>query len=226
MKITYYGHSCFEVEIKGTKLLFDPFITPNELAKSIDVSKINPDYILISHGHEDHLADAVAIAKQSGATVIGVFEVAMWAQKQGVEKVMPMNTGGSADVGVATVKLVPAEHSSSFPDGSYAGVPVGFLIKTDAKNIYFAGDTALTSEMRLLGEYNAIHLAMLPIGDTFTMGVTDAIVATELLRCNKVLGMHYDTFPPIKIDKEKAKEAFKKAGKELILLNIGETLEF
>ncbi len=225
MKITYYGHSCFEVEIKGTKFLFDPFITPNELAKHIDISTINPDYILISHGHEDHLADAVAIAKQSGATVVGVFEITAWAQKQGIEKVWPMNTGGSKKFGEVTVKLVPAEHSSSFPDGSYAGNPVGFLLKTDSKNIYFAGDTALTSEMQLLGEYNAIHLAMLPIGDNFTMGITDVIVATELLRCNKVLGMHYDTFPFIKIDKEKAAEAFKKAGKELILLNIGETLE-
>ncbi len=225
MKVTYYGHACFELEIKGKKLLFDPFITPNELAKHIDISKINPDYILLSHGHEDHIADAITIAKQSGAMIIGVYEIVVWAQKNGITNVHPMNTGGRKEFDFGTVKLVPAVHSSSFPDGSYAGNPVGFLIKTDSKNIYYAGDTALSSEMQLIGEYNAIHLALLPIGDNFTMGVTDAIVATELLRCNKVIGMHYDTFPYIKIDKEEAKESFKKAGKELILLDIGESLE-
>ena len=225
MKVTYYGHACFELEIKGKKLLFDPFITPNELAKHVDISKINPDYILLSHGHEDHIADAIAIAKQSGAMIIGVYEIVVWAQKNGITNVHPMNTGGRKEFDFGTVKLVPAVHSSSFPDGSYAGNPVGFLIKTDSKNIYYAGDTALSSEMQLIGEYNAIHLALLPIGDNFTMGITDAIVATELLRCNKVIGMHYDTFPYIKIDKEEAKESFKKAGKELILLDIGDSLE-
>ena len=225
MKVTYYGHACFELEIKGKKLLFDPFITPNELAKHIDISKINPDYILLSHGHEDHIADAITIAKQSGAMIIAVYEIVVWAQKNGITNVHPMNTGGRKEFDFGTIKLVPAVHSSSFPDGSYAGNPVGFLIKTDSKNIYYAGDTALSSEMQLIGEYNAIHLALLPIGDNFTMGITDAIVATELLRCNKVIGMHYDTFPYIKIDKQAAKESFKKAGKELILLDIGESLE-
>ncbi len=227
MRITYYGHACFGLEIAGKHLLFDPFITPNPLAQGVvDINSIPADYLLLSHAHEDHIADAVAIAKRTGAKVIGVYEVVMWMNKQGIENIHPMNTGGAWEFEFGKVKLIPAVHSSSFPDGTYGGNPVGFLIKSnEGKNVYYAGDTALTAEMQILGEYNAIHVAILPIGDNFTMGIQDAVVAAELLKCTKVVGVHYDTFDLIKIDKEKAIETFKKAGKELILIPIGESRE-
>lgn len=225
MKVTYYGHSAFLIEIGGKKILFDPFISPNPLASHIDIDSIHPDYILVSHAHEDHIADLVKIAKKSDATVVGVYEVVMWANKHGVKKIHPMNTGGSWEFEFGRVTLTPAVHSSSFPDGTYGGNPVGFLIKTREKNIYYAGDTGLTAEMQLLGEYNAIHVAFLPIGDNFTMGYREAILAAELLKCTKVVGMHYNTFDLIKIDMDKAIEAFQNAGKELILIPIGESID-
>ena len=143
MRITYYGHSCFMAEIKGKKLLFDPFITPNELAKDINIADIEPDYILLSHGHNDHVADAEAIAKSSGATIIANYEVAMWFAGKGITKYHPMNHGGKWDFDFGTVKVVNAVHSSSMPDGSYGGNPIGFVIISEEKNFYYSGDTAL-----------------------------------------------------------------------------------
>ncbi|MGV3657124.1 MAG: metal-dependent hydrolase, partial [Chitinophagaceae bacterium] len=143
MKFTYYGHSCFAVQLGGKNLLFDPFITPNELAKDIDTKKIKADYIFVSHGHSDHVADCVAIVKNTGATVVGAFEVTSWLAGQGVEKTHGMNTGGRWKFDFGTVKCVVAQHSSSMPDGSYGGNPMGFVITSGEKNFYYAGDTAL-----------------------------------------------------------------------------------
>ncbi|HIA07371.1 MAG TPA: metal-dependent hydrolase [Flavobacteriales bacterium] len=224
MKLSYYGHSTFLLEIKGLNLLFDPFITPNELAKNIDVNSIPADYILVSHGHEDHVADAVSIAKRTGATVVSNFEIVSWFGVQGVEKGHPMNHGGSWSFDFGSVKYVNAVHSSVLPDGTYGGNPGGFIISTDEGNVYYAGDTALTYDMKLIGDTANISHAILPIGDNFTMGVDDAVIAAEFVGCNEIIGMHYDTFGYIEIDKEEAKGKFSTAGKTLTLLNIGETI--
>jgi L-ascorbate metabolism protein UlaG (beta-lactamase superfamily) len=226
MKVTYYGHSCFSVAVSGKTLLFDPFITPNPLAKAIDVIKIKPDYILISHGHEDHMADAADIAKTTGALVISNFEVCMWLQKKGVARVHPMNHGGWAMFDFGPVKFVNAIHSSTMPDGSSGGNPGGFIVESGEGNFYYSGDTALTMDMKLIGEANRLKFAILCIGDNFTMGTDDAVRAADFIRCKEILGVHYDTFPPIKIDHAAAKEKFKAAGKNLHLLPIGESHHF
>ena len=223
MKITYYGHSCFAVEIKGKTILFDPFITPNELAKDIDIESIKPDFILVSHGHSDHIADAVRIAKNSGATVVSNYEITEWLNKQGVSNVHPMNIGGHWFFDFGKVKCVVAVHSSTLPDGSYGGNPMGFLLETDEGNLYYAGDTALTYDMKLIGDYKQIDVAFLPIRNNFTMGIDNAIIAADFIKCEKIIGMHYDTFGYIKIDHKEATEKFNVAGKELTLMKIGES---
>lgn len=225
MNFTYYGHACFSVELKGKKLLFDPFISHNELAKNIDIAGIDADYILLSHGHGDHVADAEAIAKATGATIIAAYEVAMWYAAKGVEKYHPMNTGGKFQFDFGTVKCVNAIHSSQLPDGSYGGSPMGFLITSDEINFYYSGDTALTLDMQLIPTFAAIDFAILPIGDNLTMGIDDAIQAAKMVQTDVVIGVHYDTFPFIKIDHTKAIENFKSHDVTLKLLSIGETIE-
>jgi L-ascorbate metabolism protein UlaG (beta-lactamase superfamily) len=225
MKITYYGHSCFAVEIKGKTILFDPFITPNELAKDIDIESIKPDYILISHGHSDHIADAVMIAKSSGAKVVSNYEITQWLNNQGVSNVHPMNIGGHWFFEFGKVKCVVAVHSSTLPDGSYGGNPMGFLVESDEGNLYYAGDTALTYDMKLIGDYKQIDVAFLPIGNNFTMGIDNAIIAADFINCEKIIGMHYDTFGYIKIDHKEATEKFNVAGKELTLMKIGDSIK-
>ena len=225
MNITYYGHSCFSVVINGKHLLFDPFITYNELAKHIDASTVSADYILISHGHEDHIADAVSIAKRTGAKIICNWEISVWLGKQGVENIHPMNIGGKVKLEFGNVKCVNAIHSSSMPDGSYGGNPMGFVIESNEGNFYYAGDTALTYDMKLIGEYRKIDFAFLPIGDNFTMGVDNAIIASEFINCTDIIGMHYDTFGYIKINQEEAIHKFKNSGKQLTLMKIGDSIQ-
>ncbi len=226
MKVTYYGHSCFSVEVAGKTILFDPFIRPNSKAAEVDFSKLRADYLLISHGHEDHLADGVDLAKQTGATVVSNFEIVSWFGKQGVTKSHPMNHGGAWTFDFGRVKYVSAIHSSTLPDGSSGGNPGGFVVETAEGNFYYSGDTALTYDMKLIGKSTRLKFAALCIGDNFTMGPEDAVTAAEFVRCDQVLGVHYDTFPPIQIDHVKAKKLFKKAGKTLHLLNIGEEIQF
>jgi L-ascorbate metabolism protein UlaG (beta-lactamase superfamily) len=227
MKLTYFGHACFAVEIAGTTLLFDPFITPNELAKSVDVDAVPADFILLTHGHADHVADAVRIAQRTGATVIANFEVANWIGAQGVTKVHAMNHGGGFNFDFGRVKYVNAVHTSSLPDGSYGGQPGGFVVETRAgESFYVAGDTALTMDMKLIAEEFTLRFAALPIGDNFTMGAADAAKAAGFVGVNDIVGVHYDTFPPIRIDHAAAVETFATAGKKLHLLEIGETREF
>ncbi len=226
MKFTYYGHACFAVEAGGKTLLFDPFISPNPLAEKIDVSKIAADFILVSHGHGDHVADVVDIAKRTGAKVIAPFEVGDWFEsKKGLKNVQAMNHGGAAKTDFGRVKMTAAVHSSSMPDGSYGGNPCGFIIETSEGNFYYSGDTALTMDMKLIGDTTELRFAVLPIGDFFTMGIDDAIRAADFVGVKKIVGVHYDTFPPIKLDHEAAKNAVKVAGKELLLPKIGETIE-
>ena len=224
MKLTYYGHACFAVEAGGKTLLFDPFITPNPLAEKIDIEKIAADFILISHGHSDHVADVVEIAQRTGGTVIAPYEVGSWFQAKGLEKVQAMNHGGAARTSFGRVKLTAAVHSSSMPDGSYGGNPAGFVIETSEGNFYYSGDTALTSDMKLIAEQTKLRFAVLPIGDFFTMGIDDALRAAGFVGVTKIVGVHYDTFPPIKLDRDAAAKASQAAGMELLLPKIGETI--
>lgn len=226
MNFTYYGHSCFLVQIKGTKLLFDPFITGNELANTIiDIDAIEADYILVSHAHADHTLDLVRIAARTGARVICNWEIYEWLGKQQISNVHPMNTGGKWNFGDFTVKCVVAQHSSGLPDGSYGGNPLGFIVYTEEGNFYYSGDTALTLDMQLIPNWAKLNFAILPIGDNFTMDVADAIQCAAMVKCQQVIGVHYDTFGFIKVDHEKAKQAFADGGCRLQLLNIGETVK-
>lgn len=224
MKFTYYGHSCFELKAGGKTLLFDPFISPNQLAKDIDVNSLKPDYILLSHGHGDHMADLFTIEKKSRAKVICIADIAGWLGKNNVTNVHGMNIGGGHNFDFGRVKMVYALHSSSMPDGAYGGNPAGFVIYADGKKIYFAGDTALTYDMKLLAEEN-LDWAILPIGDNYTMGAEDAIKATGFINCKNVIGVHYDTFPAIKINKAETADKFAQAGVNLKLPAIGESVD-
>ena len=224
MQLTYYGHSCFLLETGGSKVLFDPFISPNPLAKDVAIDQIDAQFILLSHGHADHVADAEAIGKRTGAEVVGMAEVVGWFGQKGLKANYAMNIGGKVALPFGTVKMVAALHSSSMPDGSYGGIAAGFVVEAEGKTFYFAGDTALTYDMKLLGEQYKLDFALLPIGDNFTMGIDDALIAADWTGANKIIGMHYDTFPPITIDQEAAKQKAMQAGKELLLLKIGETI--
>lgn len=223
MKYTYYGQSCFLLETSSAKLLFDPFISGNPLAKHVKVEEIAAYYILVSHGHGDHVADLVDIAKRTNAKVICMPEIAGWLQKQGVTNIHDMNIGKfKFDFG--TVRMVAATHSSSLPDGSYGGNPAGFVLDADGMQIYFAGDTGLTLDMKLLAELYQLEYAILPIGGNYTMDPDDAVIAAAYVNCDKVIGVHYDSFPVITIDKNFAVESFKRAQKTLLLPAIGETV--
>jgi L-ascorbate metabolism protein UlaG (beta-lactamase superfamily) len=225
MQITYYGHSCFSVALGGKHLLFDPFISPNELASQIDLTRIPADVILLSHGHEDHVADVVPIAQRTKASILCNFEIYLWLSGKGLDQFMPMNVGGTTHLGYAKAKMVTAIHSSSMPDGAYGGNPAGWLIESGEGNFYFSGDTALTLDMKIIGETTRLNFAALCIGDTFTMGVEDAIRAAEWVGADQVLGVHYDTFPPIKINHAAARQKFAETGKTLHLPAIGQTLD-
>jgi L-ascorbate metabolism protein UlaG (beta-lactamase superfamily) len=224
MKFTYFGHSCFQVEIKGKKILFDPFISYNELAKEVKLEQINPDYIFLSHGHADHIADCVSIAQRSGCKVICAFEIHEWLNKQGIASTHPMNTGGKWNFDFGTVKCVVAHHSSGLPDGSYGGNPMGFIFTSGEGNFYYAGDTALTLDMQLIPGWAKLDFAVLPLGDNFTMDVADAVRCAAFIQCKKIVGVHYNTFGFIKIDTEAAKASFATAGNTLLLPGINESI--
>ncbi|MBS1590621.1 MAG: metal-dependent hydrolase [Bacteroidetes bacterium] len=225
MKLTYYGHSTFLVEVSGKKILFDPFISYNELAKDIDIHSIEADYIFLSHGHADHVADCITIAKRTNAKVVCSFEIHEWLNKQEVSNTHPMNTGGKWKFDFGTVKCVVAQHSSGLPDGSYGGNPMGFIFTTTEGNFYYSGDTALTLDMQLIPLWAKLNYCILPIGDNFTMDVADAVKAADFIKCNTIVGVHYNTFGFIKIDTEQAIKYFANAGKKLLLPKIGETID-
>lgn len=225
MRFTYYGHACFSIETGGKHLLFDPFITPNELAGSVNIDSIPADYILISHAHFDHLADAEKIARRADANLICNWEIYEWLKKKGFSKIFPMNIGGKADFEFGSLKCVVAQHSSSFPDGSYGGGAMGFVLKSAEANFYYSGDTGLTLDMQLIPSFAVLKFAILPIGDVITMGPEDAVRAAHMLSCHKVIGVHFDTWPNIKIDKQKAIDLFGKNGLELIIPEIGGSID-
>lgn len=225
MKITHYGHSTFGIEVQGIHLLVDPFITGNEkLESKFDINELKADYILLTHAHQDHTLDAEAVAKNTGAVIVSNFEITTHYENKGLE-VHPMNHGGTWSFEFGNLKYVNAIHTSSFPDGSFGGQPGGFVIEGEHKNIYIAGDTALTMDMKLIPMQTKLDLAILPIGDNFTMGIEDAIIASDFVECDKILGCHYDTFGFIEIDHEEAKRKFYEKGKDLMLLEPGESIE-
>ncbi len=225
MKIRFLGHSGFEIKMKNHTLVFDPYISPNELASHINLSEVQPDFVLLTHGHGDHIADAEQLSKDNDALCISNYEVINWLGAKGV-KGHPLNHGGKKEFAFGTAKYVNAIHTSSFPDGTYAGNPGGFVIWDDEICFYHAGDTALTLDMKLIPlTCPKLDFAILPIGDNFTMGYEDAAIAADYIDCPKIIGCHFNTFAPITIDLEKAKEAFKNRGKELILLEIGDSIE-
>jgi L-ascorbate metabolism protein UlaG (beta-lactamase superfamily) len=224
MKCTFFGHSTFLLKIERYTLLVDPFISQNPLASQIDIDAINPDYILISHAHGDHCADVEQIAKKSSCTIIANFEIVNYFAAKGIE-VFAMNSGGSHDFPFGKLTMTHAYHSSSFPDGTYGGNPNGFLIHSDDKCIFYSGDTALTTDFALLGERYDIDLAILPIGNVFTMDYVDAERACAMLKAKKCMGVHFDTFPPIKIDHETVQAYMNLKGQDFFLPNIGEEFE-
>jgi L-ascorbate metabolism protein UlaG (beta-lactamase superfamily) len=196
IELTYHGHACFGIAVGDTQLLIDPFLTGNELA-DVSAGEVQADYILITHGHSDHLGDAVEIAKRTGATTISNYEIANWLEAQGVEHAHPLHIGGGRDFPFGRVKLTIAHHGSALPDGSYGGNPAGLLLTLEGIKIYHAGDTGLFYDMKLIGE-EGLDVAILPIGDNFTMGPDDALRAVKLLEPRVVIPIHYNTWDLIR----------------------------
>ncbi len=222
---TWHGHSCFLIDLNGTRILIDPFLSDSPTA-DIAPDEVEAEVILLSHGHGDHLGDAIAIAQRTGATIVAPFELASYCGAQGVSA-HPMHIGGGYDFPWGRLQLTIAHHGSGLvgDDGRslYLGNPCGFLIKTDEKCIYFAGDTGLFLDMKLIGDRNRIDLALLPIGDNFTMGIADAVTATEYLKPKAVIPMHYNTWELIAADPQEFAAGVEKIGGRPVVLEVGGT---
>ena len=226
MKVTYLGHGGFHLELANLHLVVDPFISGNPLAPPIDIDGLKADYILLTHGHIDHILDTERIAKNNSAKIVSCYEIANHYIAKGI-KAIQMNHGGTLRLGNVHIKMVNAVHTSSYDDGSYAGNPAGFVIYTDDVCVYFSGDTALTMDMKLIPmTCPPLTVAVLCIGDHFTMGYKDAALAAKFVEASKVIGCHYDTFDAIKIDKNAVKDYFTEKQIELHLPQAGESLEF
>ncbi len=225
MKLTWYGHATWLISTDQHKILLDPFLNDSPTAP-IKADELEVDFILVSHGHFDHVADVAQIANRNDAMVIAIFEIAEWfSQNHGVQNTTGMNIGGEVQLPFGRVKMTPALHSSQLPDGSYGGCPAGFVVTIEERKIYFACDTALYSDMSLIGDMG-IDLAVLPIGDLFTMGPADSIAATKLIRPQQVMPSHYNTWPPIEQDAKSWAELVREnTPAKPIVLNPGESHE-
>ena len=217
MKITFLGHATLEIKINEFSIIIDPFISGNPMASEINLDDLKPDFILITHAHQDHTLDVEKLASQNDSVIVSNFEIVNHFQNKGL-KGHPMNHGGKWNFDFGEVKYVNAIHTSTFSDGSNGGQPGGFIISANDKSLYIAGDTALTYDMKLIPLQYELDLAILPIGDNFTMGYKDAIIASDFLKCDKILGYHFDTFGLIEIDQTQAIEEFKRVKKELIII--------
>lgn len=223
VKITFIGHSCFAIKSGEHRILIDPFLSGNPAAKASADDK-QADFVLISHGHGDHLGDAIDIAKKNNATVISNFEICTYCGSQGVAKAHPLHIGGGHDFPFGYSKLTIAHHGSTLGDKlQYGGNPAGFIIRTGGKTIYHAGDTGLFLDMKLIGEMNDIDLAMVPIGGNFTMDIPDAVKAVEFLKPKKAIPMHYNTFDLLSCDPYDFVKGIKSHGVEGIVLRAGES---
>lgn len=223
MNIRYLGHSAFALEVDGTNILFDPFLNGNASCP-VTADEVEADVILLTHGHADHLGDTVDIAKRTNALVVANFEVATYCENEGAPRVHAMNHGGGYNFDFGYVKMTPAWHSSAIetPDGMlYGGNPGGYVLRAGGFTLYNAGDTALFQDMELIGEQFPLDVALLPIGDNFTMGPVDAAHAVELLKPRYVIPMHYNTFPVIEQDPEAFASLVAKAGAKCIVLEPG-----
>jgi L-ascorbate metabolism protein UlaG (beta-lactamase superfamily) len=222
--LKYMGHSTFTVDADGTNLVIDPFLAPNNPVAPLSVEEIDADYIVISHGHGDHVADAAALAKRTGALVISNPEIITWLQQQGVKNGHGMNMGGAYSFPFGRLKMTIAHHSSGLPDGSNGGNPCGLLIHfNDGHDVYFAGDTALTYDMKLIGETGGVDLALLPIGDNFTMGPEEAVQAAQFVKAKHVIPVHYNTFPVIEQDANSFAETLREVAEiDCTILSPGE----
>ncbi|MFQ5601932.1 MAG: metal-dependent hydrolase [bacterium] len=226
-KLTYLSHSAFLLETNGHGILIDPFFTGNPLA-TVKPDEVKCDFILLTHGHGDHVGDTVAIAKRNNATVISNYEIVTWCGEQGLNG-HPLHIGGGHDFDFGRVKLTIAHHGSAFQTDKgfvYMGNPAGALITVEGKTVYHAGDTGLFYDMKLIGEMHAIEVALLPIGDNFTMGIDDAVKATEFLNPKQVVPMHYKTFEVIEVDPNEFASKVAAKGFTATVLDIGGSLEF
>jgi L-ascorbate metabolism protein UlaG (beta-lactamase superfamily) len=234
MEIKFHGQSCFELSDGEARLLIDPFLKPNNPAAVATAAEVDPTHVAVSHGHADHIADAVAVATRTGAECVAIVEVANWLEEQGVEKVHDPNLGGTVEFDWGWIKLVPAWHTSTIPgsaDAPYSpvpgivtGTPAGFVISIGGISVYHAGDTCLFGDMKLIAERNPVDVLMLPIGGHYTMDRHDAVVAAELVGARTVIPMHYDTFPPIETDSGAFKaEVEAQTSSQVVLLKPGET---
>jgi L-ascorbate metabolism protein UlaG (beta-lactamase superfamily) len=224
IKLTWYSHACFLAETGKTRILMDPFITGNPLAP-VKAESLAAEVILVSHGHGDHVGDTVAIAKRTGAMVVSNFEILNWMAAQGVTNAHPLHIGGGFDFPWGRLKLTAAMHGSALPDGSYGGNPCGFLLYLEGKKIYHACDTGLFYDMKLIGE-EGIDLAILPIGDNFTMGPEDALRAVKLIEPKRAVPIHYNTFEVIKQDPDTwAARVEKETRTKVVVMKPGATIE-
>lgn len=221
--LTWHGHGTFTFDVNGVNVVVDPFFAGNNPAATRSVEEIEADFILQTHGHGDHISDTLALARRTGAVVIANFEICNWVADQGHENTHALNTGGGRDFDFGRVEMTPALHSSGLPDGSYGGDPAGYVVKADGKRFYFAGDTALFSDMALIGR-DELDLAILPIGDNFTMGPGDALLALEYLKPKAVIPCHYNTWPLIEQDAEAwATQVRSKTDSEPVVLDVDGT---
>ncbi len=225
IKLTWYGHATWMISTGEYNILLDPFFNDSPAAP-IKADAVETDFILVSHGHFDHVADVASIANKNDATVVAMYEIAQWfGENHDVKNTVDMNIGGTVQLPFGSVKMTPAQHSSQLPDGSYAGCPAGFVVTVDKKKLYFACDTGLFSDMQLIGNLG-IDVAILPIGDLFTMGPEDSVLATQFINPAQVLPTHYNTWPPIEQDANKWAELIRfGSSAEPIVLQPGESHE-
>jgi L-ascorbate metabolism protein UlaG (beta-lactamase superfamily) len=234
MEIKFHGHSCFELSEGGTRVLVDPFLKPNNPAAVASAEEVDPTHVVISHGHVDHMADAVGVATRTGAECVAIVEIANWLEEQGVEKVYDPNLGGTVRFDWGWIKLVPAWHTSTIAGsaeapfsptpGTVTGTPAGLLIDLGGVTVYHAGDTCLFGDMKLIAERNPVDVALLPIGGHYTMDRHDGVVAADFLGAATVIPMHFDTFPPIETDAGAFKAAVEaKTSSSVVVLEPGQT---
>jgi L-ascorbate metabolism protein UlaG (beta-lactamase superfamily) len=226
MQIRYLGHASFEVLDGDTRVLIDPFLAPDNPAAVVGPDEVDPTHILLTHGHADHMAHVVEVAKRTGARCVAIVELARWLSEQGVEDVADPNLGGTVEFEWGWVKLVPAFHTNTLPDGRAIGISAGLVIGVGPTTIYHLGDTALFGDLSLIAERTPVNVALVPIGGHYTMDQEDAVTAAELIDADTVIPMHYDTFPPIEADPERFKadvEASARTSSEVAILNPGET---